>query len=254
MKKFAVVGHPLHHTLSPAMFGAAFKFLKLDYQYLKEDVEARDLKSVIDKYDGLSVTIPYKEEIIKYLDALTPEAKIIGAVNTVYKINGKTIGHNTDWIGFQKALTEAINIRDKKILIYGAGGAARAYLYALNEYKSNVFITNRMSEKGLALAKQFEVKFIDKNQLPAVDVFINATSIGITNDTAMLVPTDWLKHTELVFDLLYGETLLSKTAKDLGIKTVDSKKMLLYQAIEQFKLFTGLEAPAQIMAKAINLE
>lgn len=258
MKKFAVIGHPVDHSLSPAMFNAAFKSLGLDYIYGREDVEIDGLKSLIDSvkndlYQGFSVTVPYKEEVIKYLDELTPEATTIKAVNTVYKLNGKVIGGNTDWTGFKKALTEKIDLENKTILIYGAGGVARACLYALRDYKENVFLTNRTKEKGESLANEFNVKFIDKDLLPKVDIFINATSVGLKEKNEMVVSEEWLKNTKLVFDLLYGETLLFQSAKKMGIETVDGKKMLLYQAIEQFKIFTGINAPIQVMKEALGL-
>ncbi len=260
MKFFAVVGHPLEHSLSPTLFNAAFKALDLDYTYTKEDIGLSELKLILEKvrsgeYSGLSVTVPYKEEVIQYLDELIPEAKIIGAVNTVYFSEGKVKGENTDWQGFKDALVKHTNLENKKILIYGAGGAARACLYALKEFKDNVFLTNRTEAKGMRLSEEFGVTFVNKDKLPDVDVFINATSASLNpkSRNELLVSEDQLKKVSIVFDLVYGETLLTKTANTLGIKTIDAKEMLLYQAIKQFEIFTGKEAPIEVMAKSIGL-
>ncbi len=260
MKSFAVVGHPLEHSLSPTLFNTAFKALGLDYTYTKEDVGLSELKLILEKvrsgeYSGLSVTVPYKEEIIPYLDELTPEAKAIGAVNTVYFSEGKVKGTNTDWQGFMDALVKHTDLKNKKILIYGAGGVARACLYALRKFKDNVFLTNRTEAKGMRLAEEFGVTYVHKNKLPDVDIFINATSASLNpkSKNELLVSEEQLKKVSTVFDLVYGETLLTKTANTLGIKTIDAKEMLLYQAIRQFEIFTGKEAPIDVMAKSIDL-
>jgi len=258
MNSFAVVGHPLDHSLSPTLFNAGFKALGLDYTYEKEDVESSGLEKLIDKvrsgeYSGLSITVPYKEEVIQHLDELTPEAKEIGAVNTVYLSNGKIIGENTDWIGFKKALDNHLSLENKKILIYGAGGVARACLYALREYRNNVFLTNRSEEKGKKLAQGFGVEFVEKKNLPKVDLFINATSSSLELENGLLVSEDWLKNVSVVFDLMYGDTLLTMGAKKLGLQTIDAKEMLLYQAIRQFEIFTGKEAPTKEMRKSIEI-
>lgn len=258
MKSFAVVGHPLAHSLSPALFNAGFKTLGLEYSYIKEDIDLSELRFLVEKvrsgeYSGLSITVPYKEAVTEYIDQLTPEAKAIGAVNTVYFSEGKVEGENTDWQGFKEALTKHIDLEKKKILIYGAGGAARACLYALKEFKDNLFLTNRTEAKGMKLAEEFGVFFVDKNNLPNVDIFINATSASLDSKAELLVSEGWLKKVSLVFDLMYGETMLTKTAKELGVKTIDAKEMLLYQAMKQFKIFTGREAPVEAMAKSIGI-
>ncbi len=259
MKSFAVVGHPLDHSLSPTLFNAGFKALGLDYTYKKEDVASSGLKNLIDKvrsgeYSGLGITVPYKEEVIQYLDVLTLEAKEIGAVNTIHLSNGKITGENTDWIGFMKALENHLSLADKKILIYGAGGAARACLYALKAFKDNVYITNRTEENGVKLAEEFGAKFVVKENLPKVDVFINATSASLNSKNDLLISEDWLKTVSVVFDLMYGDTLLTMGAEKLGLQIIDAKEMLLYQAVKQFEIFTQKEVPIEVMKESIGIK
>ncbi|MEN9647222.1 MAG: hypothetical protein RLY57_26 [Candidatus Parcubacteria bacterium] len=257
MKHFAVIGHPLDHSLSPRLFEAGFKALGLAAIYDKKDVNASELEGLINDlrtgtYSGFSVTVPYKESVIPFLDTLTPQAQMIGAVNTLYIRDGKVIGENTDWYGFKKVLNDCVDIRNKKILIYGAGGVARACLYALQDIKNDVFITNRTQAKAQILAKEFGVTYVSNTDLPHVDICINATSIGLHSDTQLIVSPEWLKRVSVVFDLTYGETLLTNTAKELGIQTLDAKEMLLHQAVRQFEIFTDQVAPLIIMQKSLR--
>ncbi|MEI8061864.1 MAG: shikimate dehydrogenase [bacterium] len=260
MKKFALVGHPLNHSLAPTLFNAGFKTLGLDYVYMKEDINITEIKTVIAKvrsgeYSGLAITSPYKEEILKYVDELTAEAREIKSVNTIFlSLDGKVTGENADWLGFLKVLIEhKVDMKNKKFLIYGAGGAARACLYAFGILKDNLFLTNRSEEKGKKLAEEFDVKFVKNNNLPAVDFLINATSSAFNSKDDLIVPEDWLKNVSVVFDLTYGDTLLTRTAKRLGLETLDAKEMLLYQAIRQFEIFTGKTAPIEDMRKSLKL-
>jgi shikimate dehydrogenase len=252
--RFAVVGHPLDHSRSPAIFKAAFEELGLAHSYVKEDVSPEKLLSLIDKvrtgeYSGLSITVPYKEEIMRYLDELSTEAKAIKAVNTVYLSNGKVTGDNTDWIGFKKAFSESIDDKGKKILLCGAGGAARACLYALRDRKDDICLTNRNEEKGRKLANEFEVSFAPQGSLPPVDIIVNATSSGLYGD--LPVSSEYLKNARAVFDLFYGNSPLIETARKSGIFSVDGSSMLLYQGAEQFKRFTGSDAPVEAMRKVL---
>jgi len=178
---------------------------------------------------------------------------MIGAVNTLYFHDGKLVGDNTDWYGVYLALHEVMKLRDKKVLVYGAGGAARSVLYALNKMKADVYLTNRTASKGKVLAKEFHAKFVDPMELPEVDVFINATSVGLPENNFLMVSEEWLKNVYLVFDLVYPNTILERTAKDLELRFISGKRMLLYQGVRQFELFTGFEAPVHQMAKVIDV-
>jgi shikimate dehydrogenase len=258
MKKFAVVGQTLSHSLSPIIFETAFKHLGLDYSYLKQEVKEGELGNIVDRlrsgeFNGLSITVPFKKKIISYLDSLTDEAKAIGAVNFVYISDGRVVGGNTDWIGFYRALTEVVEVKGKNILIYGAGGAARACLFALANREANIFLTNRTKERGESLTKEFNVQYVNSANLPKVDILINATSSGLTDPGELLVTKKWLSKVDVVFDLFYGESALVKEAKGQGLKIIDGKKMLLHQAALQFKIFTSIEAPIKVMERALGL-
>lgn len=237
MKNFAVVGQNIEYSLSPALFAAGFSALNLPYTYAKEDIRPDELENLIEKvrtreYSGLSITIPYKEAVIPYLDQLTPEAREIGAVNTVFFRDEKLIGENTDWSGFKEALLNHADLENKKILIYGAGGVARACLYALKDRKENVFLTNRNEEKGRLVAGEFGISFASANSLPDADIVINATPAGIsTTDTKAQI-----------FNLAYKNT-----------SPAFAKEMLLYQAAKQFELFTGQKAPIETMKLVLSL-
>ncbi len=257
MKLFAVVGHPLDHSLSPVLFNAAFHAMGIDAVYSKEDVKSTDLPQLIHKIrtgelSGLSITLPYKETIIQYIDELTPEAAAIGAVNTVYLSNGKVIGTNTDWIGFDMALRSHIDPTDKKILIYGAGGAARACIYALSRYSKHIYITNRTAEKGEALARATGCKYVDTTNLPNVDILVQTTSAGLDGQSGSLISEEYMKKVAFVFDVMYGNTDTVKMAQTIGIPAADGKDMLLYQAVKQFELFTGQKAPVEVMKKSLE--
>jgi shikimate dehydrogenase len=257
-KKYAVVGNPVSHSLSPKIFGTLFDYFGLDCEYEKIKAKEGDLPKIIKsvktgKVSGLSITVPYKEKIIPFLDNITDSAKKIGAVNTVYKKGNKVIGDNTDWLGFKYSLLGKVFTGDpdlpyKRVLVYGAGGVSRSCVYALKEiFKSeNIFVINRTPEKGVEIAQQFGVNFVEEGRLPNVDILINATSAGL-NGEELNLPTAFLNKLELIFDVVYGETLLSKKAAESNVEYTEGSDMLLRQAVLQFNLFTNLNADIDVV-------
>lgn len=257
--KACVVGHPVGHSMSPVMHNAGFAAIGFNARYVAEDVEPKRFKNFIDRvrskeFIGVSVTVPYKEEVMKYVNDITEEARQIGAINTLYFKGGVLVGDNTDWFGIKMALEESYDLRGKKVLVYGAGGAARAALFALADSQAEVFVTNRTASKSSMLAKEFRVTQVDPHELPKVDVLINATTVGLPSQNYLLVDEEWLKGCEVVFDMVYSQTVLEQTAKNLGCQIVLGKKMLLFQGVRQFELFTGFEAPIQAMAEALGFK
>ncbi|WP_456419122.1 shikimate dehydrogenase [Methanocaldococcus infernus] len=266
-KLVGLIGHPVEHSLSPVMHNAAFKDKNLNYVYLAFDVKPEKLKFVVDGAKalgmvGFNVTIPHKVEIIKYLDQLSEEAKLIGAVNTVKIEDDIAIGYNTDGIGARRALEEEIGkVKDKKIVIFGAGGAARAVAFELA--KDNfVVIANRTLEKAKKLAKEIEEKlnrevgYSDLNvDLENVDIVINATPVGMYPNVneKPIVSKERLRKDMIVMDLVYNplETTLLKEAKKVGAKTIDGLGMLIYQGAEAFKIWTGVEPNIEVMRESI---
>ena len=270
-KVIGLIGHPVEHSFSPIMHNAAFKDKGLNYVYVAFDVLPENLKYVIDGAKalgivGFNVTIPHKIEIMKYLEEIDRDAQLIGAVNTIKIENGRAIGYNTDGIGARKALEEEIGkVKDKNIIIYGAGGAARAVAFELAK-NNNIIIANRTIEKAEKLAKEIaeklgkefgrEVKFDSLDaDLEGVDIVINATPIGMYPNVNVepIVKADKLREDMVVMDLIYNplETVLLKEAKKVGAKAINGLGMLIYQGAIAFKIWTGVEPNVEVMKEAI---
>ena len=270
-KVIGLIGHPVEHSFSPIMHNAAFKDKGLNYVYVAFDVLPENLKYVIDGAKalgivGFNVTIPHKIEIMKYLEEIDRDAQLIGAVNTIKIENGRAIGYNTDGIGARKALEEEIGkVKDKNIIIYGAGGAARAVAFELAK-DNNITIANRTIEKAEKLAKEIaeklgkefgrEVKFDSLDaDLEGVDIVINATPIGMYPNVNVepIVKADKLREDMVVMDLIYNplETVLLKEAKKVGAKAINGLGMLIYQGAIAFKIWTGVEPNVEVMKEAI---
>ena len=207
---------------------------------------------------GCSVSMPFKEKVIPFLDRLDPLAKKIGAVNTIVNDNGQLTGYNTDVIAVEKSLKPLQIKNDNDIIIFGAGGVSRAILVALKNLKlKNITVTNRTTRKGERLAKEFNVNFIQwsKRENIKADVVINATSIGmVPNIFSSPISKKKIKNSQIVMDVVVTppKTKLIKIANKQGKITVDGLKLSLYQAFTQFKLYTGRNPPIQVMQKAAN--
>lgn len=260
MKKFGVLGFPVKHSLSPLMYNAAFEVCGFEGFYEFCEVEPDDLNCFMKRvksreYAGLSVTVPYKEKIMEYCDELSDVAKKIGAVNLLYFEKGKLVGDNTDWFGFLTALKEVeSDLASKAVLIIGAGGAARACLYALNQVGVKPFLVNRTKSKAMELAEEFLVEVVDFENLPASQVVVNCTSVGLGDSDPCILPEDYLSNgVEVVFDLIYKETPLVLQSRNLGLKLVDAKRMLLWQGVRQFEKFTDIiDVPVDTMWNSIE--
>ena len=260
-KLCCLIGDPVEHSMSPAIHNAGYKALGLNYAYLAFKV--LNLKPAIQGIKalgirGISVTIPHKIEIIKYLDKIDPKAKKIVAVNTVVNHCGVLKGYNSDCVGAIKALKEKTSIAGKKVILLGAGGAARAIAVGLKAEKANITILNRTISKAKKLVQLIKLgRFDSLNKLQLIksaDILINATSVGMhPKIDATPIPKKFLHPKLIIFDIVYNpkETKLIKEAKSIGCKVVYGYKMLLYQAITQFELFTQHKAPIEIMEKAL---
>lgn len=274
-KIIAIIGDPIHHSLSPAMQNAVFKKMKLPYLYLPFRVKPGQLKNFLRKVQelkiaGFNVTIPHKEKILPSLDWISPEAKAIGAVNTILVKRGKLYGHNTDTDGYLLSLKEEAGFdpHQKKIFLLGAGGAARAILYGLALSGAHtIFICNRTPSKASALAKEFSKKFkschfdvvpFDKNnfakKFPDVDLLINATPLGLSSGRPMpSLPLEKLPPKALVSDLIYRPYLtpLLRRARRLRLRTLPGLGMLLYQGARSFRIWTNKKPDLRAMRKAL---
>ena len=266
-----LIGHPVKHSFSPPMHNRAFNALNMDYAYLAFDVNPSNLKSAIDgasslNIKGLNVTIPHKIEVMKYLDEIDEVAALIGAVNTIDFKDMK--GYNTDGIGAVKAIEEVTTIKNKNVIIAGAGGAARAISFYIAKYNAkSITILNRNIEKADKLADDISgsdlISCVKSDSLSKIsdylgdaDILINTTPVGMhpnINDKAIAEAGDM--HEDLtVFDAVYNpnETVLIKDALKANAKPVYGIKMLLYQGAESFKIWTGHEAPVGEMEKALK--
>ena len=285
-----VIGDPIEHTFSPAMHNAGLNELGLNYIYLpfhvKEDMLGECIQGAKAMgIKGLNVTIPHKSNVIKHLDDIDSVASMIGAVNTIQfiydednessnqdnGINVRTKGFNTDGYGCVRAIEEKTSIKDKKVSITGAGGAARAVAFQIaNSGIDELSILNRNLSKAQSLANDLKtnLKSIDidisinaydleelKRELSDSDIFIDTTPIGMypNVDDKPVASADMLHEDLLVNDIVYTpmKTSLIREAELANAEVVYGYKMLLYQGIRSFEIWLGREAPADVMEKAL---
>lgn len=253
MKIFGIIGYPVAHSRSPELHNAWFRKKHIDAVYEIFEIEPERLSDFMkvfrEKVNGASITIPYKIVIMDYLDEIDPVARKIGAVNTVINKNGKLIGYNTDIYGAIKALKDATELKDKKVLLLGAGGAAHAIAYGLVDEGAAVVILDQDFEKSKTLAKKTNARAEKMENLKNVfkkessDIVINATPVGMHPDFKgqSLVPKELLKPEMVVFDIVYNplKTKLLTDAEGKGCTIITGDKMLLYQAKKQFELFSA---------------
>lgn len=259
-KVCCIIGNPVEHSLSPVMHNHAYTELNLNFVYVAFKVERlRAAVSGIRELGvrGTSVTIPHKVDIIPLLDKIDETARNIGAVNTVVNDKGILKGYNTDCDGAIHALQEVTNLRDKKVVLIGAGGAARATTFGLRKEGAKVLILNRTVKKAQSLSREVQAEFGDLTKLSEIgksDILINATAVGMSpNTNESIVPQEYLHRDLTVFDIVYNpkQTRLIQDAKKAGCKIVYGYKMLLYQAMVQFELFTQHKAPIEVMEKIL---
>ncbi len=246
-KLFGVIGYPIKQSLSPVLHNWGFRCANLNYAYFKWEIEPSKLPEMMVAVDtlniaGLSVTIPFKEKILPYLDELTEDALCAGAVNHVYRDGDKLIGHNTDIDGFIAPIND---LKIKSALILGCGGAACACILGLKKKKvEKIWVAGRKQEKLKSIKKRFGVDVVlwDKRVNIAADMLVNSTPLGMYgHDENSPFPEERLLNFKYVYDIIYNplETKLLKDAKKKGIKTIGGLSMFIHQALCQFKIWTG---------------
>ena len=265
MKKYLVIGNPIGHSLSPLTHNYWIKKYRLiDIAYEKRKIEEKDLENIIkeireDKIVGVNITVPFKKLIIPFLDKLDFSAEETQSVNTLFKINNKIVGYNTDRNGFwdtiknfyptTKNSMKSPPLEGKRIFILGAGGVTSSIISALkNGEANNIILSNRTKEKANELKKLFpELEVLDWGKRPSIcDIVINTTSIGLTKDEEIKIDfSDYDKnfHKNLLFyDLIYNpkETVFLKKARLRGNKTMNGKMMFLNQAKYAFNIWTNI--------------
>ncbi len=268
-----VIGWPIEHSVSPPMHNAAFRALGLDWCYVPFPVRPEHVREALMGaralgLKGLNATIPHKQALLSLMDDLTPEARAIGAVNTVILRDERMIGHNTDAAGFLRALREAgFTPEGRFALVLGAGGAARAVVYALCSVGAQVVILNRTVSRARALADAFSQMIpnahlaadaLDQETLARVcrqaQLIVNTTPLGMWPqvDASPWPEEIAFPQQAFLFDLIYNprETRLMRQARAVGAEAVDGLGMLVHQGAEAFYLWSGVQPPTEVMYAA----
>jgi shikimate dehydrogenase len=268
MSQVWLIGHPVAHSLSPAMHNAAFAKLGLPHRYEAKDTPAAELAATLDRMRhedvlGANVTIPHKEAVLRLVDEVSDEARQVGAVNTVIRREGRLIGDNTDRLGLHRGLESAgiLEVSNQDVLVLGAGGAARACVLELRE-GNDVLIANRSRERAERLVASMpaettgELRAIgwdEARQLTWVDALVNATPLGMQGEDAL----DGFSFDPLpgiIADLVpvVAQTPLVRRAREAQhVRVMDGLLMLLHQAARSFELWTGVPAPLEVMREAL---
>ncbi len=272
-KLASIIGTDIGHSKSPAMMNAAYEELGMDAYYFPMNIQEEDFGTVVKglskmNYMGLTITIPYKLEILSYLDEIDPLAKIIGAVNTVRIQDGKLKGFNTDGEGFVRGLEVdgGLIIADQTFLVIGAGGVSRAIMTVLASRRpKKIYLANRTVEKAEEICEKLNREVcpccvplpLDCNLEPFAaesTVLINATNIGMPPmEGKSPVDLSLLRPDLFVADVIYNprRTLLLETAEKMGCRVVNGQSLLLHQGKIAFQIWTGKEAPVDVMARAV---
>lgn len=259
MMIFALFGNPVAQSLSPLMHNAALKEMGLPGCYVPLGV--RHLPSAVQGLRGMdirgvSITIPFKSEVMEYLDELDDEALRIGAVNTIVNDHGRLTGCNTDWLGLIRSLSEQVDITGKTVVILGAGGTARAALYGVIRQGGQPIITNRTDEKGRELAGDWGCPYESLKNIGKIgaDILINTTPVGMFPHTEEKpVQEDILARFSWVVDVIYNplKTSLLKAAENAGSRTLSGLDMFIYQGAQQIRIWTGREPPEARMRQVV---
>ncbi len=268
-----IIGNPLDNTLSPTIHNAAFDYMGLNWCYVPLAVQAEHLREGIQgmkalRFTGVNVTMPFKTDVLDMLDDVAMFAETVGAVNTILVDKGRLIGYNTDGRGFYTALTRDVGyeVKGARVLIMGAGGAARSVTVSLALGGcASIVIVNRTLQHGEQLAgvirqstPDIDVDWISPDDdydilVAESDIIINATPLTSFNGSVLRIPVSMLNRNQVVCDINYSsyQPPLLQEAEARGASVMDGKGMLLYQAAAAFEIWTGLEAPVEVMRVAL---
>lgn len=258
-KVYGVVGDPISHSLSPAIMNAALRRENVNGVFLA--LHAKSLKDLLAcvrdiPIHGLAITMPYKEEIVEHLDNTDSFTAKTGACNTVVRSqDGKLYGFNTDTSGVVRPLEQRLSLSNARILVLGAGGAARAAVFGLKERGAQISILNRSLPAAQKLARQARVRVVKRAELKKLDfdVIVNATPVGMGNSHESPLNGDEIKA-QYVFDMVYdpAETRLLQLAKERGAQIIAGSEMFVHQAARQFEIWTGKPAPREDMLRIVQ--
>jgi shikimate dehydrogenase len=269
-----IIGSPVAHSLSPVMHNAAFRALGLDYVYVPFPTPVEELAAAVAGFRatgvaGFNATIPHKVALVPLLDEISPEARLVGAVNTVAIRDRRLLGYNTDGIGLLSALSLDLDFTPKgrSILLLGAGGAARSALYALADAGARrIAVANRSAERGGALVAAFKTHFpgvelslepLERLQnpefLPGFDCLVNTSSVGMKGESFPHLELSLLNRDAVVYDMVYSPrvTPLLARAAELGLRRANGIGMLVAQGEAAFEIFTGTAPPHGLMRRTL---
>jgi shikimate dehydrogenase len=260
--KTFLFAHPAKHSLSPAMHNAALEHMGMAARYEARDITPENLKDALEHLRtsgawGANLSIPHKEAALEYLDEISEEARVIGAVNTVVVQEGHLLGMNTDAPGFMRSLEDAgVRVEGQDVVVLGAGGAARGVSWALKRAGARVMVWNRTPARAEALAEELGLDFCDEVSLETAikqaHGLVNTTSVGLEDaSTSPLPNADWLPQ-HWVCDIVYRplETKLLRDAQSHGVLGVDGLGMLVHQGALALEAWTGQAVDAQVMRRA----
>src|SRR5436305_5521074 len=258
-KVYGVSGDPIGHSLSPEMMNTAFRRENINAVYVPlQTSDVDDLLKCVREMpvQGLSITMPLKQEIIKHLDKTDALSTKIGACNTLIRAqDGKLYGFNTDVAGVVRPLEQRLNLVGAKVLVIGAGGAARAAVFGLKERNAEVWVMNRTAEKGQKLARHAHAHYVSHPQLKKLDfdVIINATPVGMNGARPQAPLEESELRTRYLFEMIYSpaETKLVKMARAKGIQVIPGSEMFVQQGARQFEIWTGKPAPLEDMHRSV---
>ena len=256
---YAVFGNPVAHSMGPLMHNTWFTHCKVNAVYMA--FALTDIRRGMDamralNIKGASVTIPFKEKILEYLDGVDDMAADIGAVNTVINRNGQLWGYNTDCAGAVDPVKQICSPGNKNVYILGAGGAARAVAFGMAREKAQVFIVNRNEERGQRLCDHVKAVFVSWDDFTGTDadIIINTTPCGMVPDIHSTPVQSRVLHDKMVvMDIVYNplDTRLLADARSAGCTTIDGLSMFIHQGAHQFRLFTGQEPPLNLMKNTL---
>lgn len=274
---YGIFGHPVSQSLSPPMHNAAFRHLGLDCVYLAFDVNPGSVTQAVESIktlglSGINVTIPHKQSVMDGLDEIAPEASMVGAVNTIVNEGGRLRGCNTDVSGVLRALRCELEFspRDRNVFIVGAGGASRAVIVAMcTAGARSVAVVNRTYLRAQELSEEFSPHFGDirfsaaplddpdrvSELIEQADIVINCSSAGMGDIEPLYLPLDLLSGNCVVYDLVYKPpvTPLVRDSRALGLRAESGLGMLLYQGVDAFEIWTGEDAPVEVMREALSV-
>lgn len=258
----ASLANPNKKTTAPIMHNAGFDAVGANLRYVAfqpEDIgKAIEAIKTLD-FVGVSVSKPFKQDVIQYLDDIDDIAGRIGAVNVVHNENGRLKGYNSDWIGAIGALEELTELKGKHVSVLGAGGAARAVAFGLLERGANVKIFNRSTETGSSLAKELGAEWCGSPEdftMGCCEIIVNATPVGRQDPSQSLLDPALLREISVVMDINVQKekSQLRLDAERLGAKTIGGVRMLVLQGVFAFELFSGMNAPVDVMQAAVLAE